>query len=258
MKKFALIIGGSSGLGLATAKKLGRSGFSLIIIHRDRRSVLEEFEGHMTELRSAGVQVLTRNVDATNRDKIKETIQSLREEVSGLKIDVMVHSISRGNLKPLIDDKEGGLTEEDISLTMDAMAINVFSWVKVLVGESLFAKGGRIITLTSAGSTKFWPGYGAVALAKASLEILTKYLAVELAKYDLRANVVNAGVTDTPSLKFIPGYDDLVRGATDRNPLGRMTLPTDVADAIYLLSLQEANWINGSIIHVDGGEHLVQ
>ncbi len=138
------------------------------------------------------------------------------------------------------------------------MAVNVLTWVQTLRKNSLIREGARIITLTSAGSTKYWSGYGAVALAKSSLEILTKYLAIEIAKYDMRANVINAGVTDTPSLQMIPGYDQLVEKASANNPLGRMTRPEDVANVVYLLSTPEANWINGTIINVDGGESLLQ
>lgn len=74
----------------------------------------------------------------------------------------------------------------------------------------------------------------------------------------MRANVINAGVTDTPSLALIPGYDELVAKATASNPLGRMTMPEDVANVVYLLSRPEADWINGTIINVDGGESLLQ
>ncbi len=257
-EKFALIVGGSSGIGLATAMKLSKAGFSLLIVHRDRRSVLEEFEKEVGILRQEGGLVITRNIDGTNSEKIEEAIQSFLAETPGLKLSLFLHSLSRGNLKALVSETEPTLSSEDLALTLDAMAINAFVWVKALIHHKLFAPKARVITLTSAGSTKYWPGYGAVAMAKASLEIMTRYLAVELSKYDLRANVIHAGITDTPSLRMIPGYEDLVRVSTERNPLGRMTQPEDIANTVYLLTLPEADWINGTILFADGGEHLVQ
>jgi enoyl-[acyl-carrier protein] reductase III len=258
MKKYALIIGGSSGMGLASAKKLGKEGHNIFIVHRDRRSVLAAFEAEVAALKGTGVDVFTYNVDGISPEKVQQTCQAFLETVTDLHFSVVLHAISRGNLKSFVSDDQPELTQEDLMLTIDAMAVNVLTWVQTLRKNNLIRANSRIITLTSAGSQKYWSGYGAVALAKASLEILTKYLAIELAKFNMRANVINAGITDTPSLQLIPGYDLLVANATANNPLGRMTTPEDVANVVYLLSTPEANWINGTIINVDGGETLVQ
>jgi len=80
-------------------------------------------------------------------------------------------------------------------------------------------------------------------------------MAVEFATYGLKTNVIQAGVTETASLKKIPGSDKLIKAGIKRNPLGRITKPEDVAGVIYLLCTDESFWINGAIIHVDGGEH---
>jgi enoyl-[acyl-carrier protein] reductase I len=68
--------------------------------------------------------------------------------------------------------------------------------------------------------------------------------------------VIQAGVTETPALRLIPGAQRLAANARQRNPFRRLTTPADVADVIYLLCLAEAAWINGTIIRVDGGEHI--
>ena len=80
-------------------------------------------------------------------------------------------------------------------------------------------------------------------------------MAIELSKYGLKTNLIQAGITETPSLKRIPGSEKLFTMAKERNPMGRLTTPIDVANVIYLLCSDEASWINGSLIHVDGGEH---
>lgn len=256
MSKWALILGGSSGIGLATAKKLGSHGFNLIVVHRDRRSELENIRSNLKEIESFGVLVKSFNFDATSDVKIEEHLPELISAVGSGKIRLMVHSISRGNLKPLIS-KDSSLTNQDLSLTIDAMAISLFTWVKQLIQNGVFEENAQIITLTSAGSHKYWPSYAAVGLAKSTLETLTNYLAVELAPLKIRINCIQAGITDTPSLKMIPGYEKLKKLSSENNPGKRMTKPEDVANAIYLLTLPEANWINGSHIHVDGGEHLL-
>jgi NAD(P)-dependent dehydrogenase (short-subunit alcohol dehydrogenase family) len=81
-------------------------------------------------------------------------------------------------------------------------------------------------------------------------------MAVELAPYGIRSNVIQAGVTDTPALKMIPGSNQIKAQAHLRNPFGRLTTPEDVANVILLLCMDEASWINGSLICVDGGERI--
>jgi enoyl-[acyl-carrier protein] reductase III len=80
-------------------------------------------------------------------------------------------------------------------------------------------------------------------------------MAVELGKFGLKTNLIQAGITNTPSLQRIPSSQQLLELTPARNPLGRMTRVEDIANAIFLLCLDEAAWINGSVIHVDGGEH---
>lgn len=257
MNKWALIIGGSTGIGLATAQKLGKSGWNLLIIHRDRRSVLDGIQADFEDIRQYMGQFHSFNFDATNPERLADHLRLFKEALGKDKIGLMVHSISRGNLKSFVSENEPELLDQDIQLTIDAMALNVLTWTRVLIKNGFFSKPAKIVTLTSMGNDRFWKGYGAIALAKSSLETLTKYLAVELAPYDIRINTIQAGVTDTPSLRMIPAYEKMIDLVKQNHPMGKMTRPEDVANAIYLLSLDEANWINGSIIHVDGGEHLL-
>lgn len=257
IKKTALILGGSSGIGLATAHKLAAEGFNLLLVHRDRRSVLENFEHEKSRMADLGVKVHSYNSDAVAADKVDELIEQFSKEVSTEGISVVLHAISRGNLKTTNPDLGASLTEQDLNLTMEAMAISFYSWVKKLHLKGLLNNNARLISLTSSGSTRYWKGYAAVGMAKAALENLTQYMAVEYGSVGYTVNAIHAGITDTPSLQMIPGYDLLKAGASAKNPKGRMTQPADVANAIYLLTRPEAAWINGSIIRVDGGEHFL-
>ncbi len=253
MSKKALIIGGSSGIGLATVKKLAANQFDIFIIHRDRRQDLAKFQETLDQLSDQfRVTLQAYNVDATNHEKIDGFLIDLTVDT----FDFVLHAVSRGNLKPMIGD-EATLSAQDMALTIDAMAINFHTWVAKLLNRKLISDGSRVIALTSEGNKKFWEGYGAVASAKAALENIAKYLAVELAPKGVSVNVIQAGVTDTPSLRLIPGSEKLISETVERNPSGRMTIPEDVANFIYLLTLPEAKWLNGSLIHVDGGEHLI-
>jgi len=254
MKKWALVLGGSSGMGLATVKKLANEGFYILLVHRDRRSAMEAF---LEEIKPFGDKIIAFNFDAINVEKIQENLGGIKSALNGNKIDFMVHSVSRGNLKPLISKGSPSLSDQDLILTLEAMALNVLTWTRLLIAENLFNSTAGIVTLTSAGSTRVWQGYAAVGIAKSALESLSKYLAAECAPIGIRVNTINAGITYTPSLQFIPNHEELMVKAKSINPMGRLTTPTDVANAIYLLTMPEAGWITGSLIHVDGGEHLV-
>ena len=254
--RHALIIGGSSGIGLATVKKLASHQCSISIVHRDRKQGVMELEETITQLRDEfRVSISNFNIDATNPEKISECITAIKDKGTP-NFDVVLHAVSRGNLKPFIADGPK-LTSQDLALTIEAMGTNLKLWLDELLASGMLSKGGKILTLTSEGNDKFWEGYGAVALAKSTLETLSKYLAIELAPKGITVNIIQAGVTDTPSLRLIPGSAELIEQSKKRNPYERLTTPEDVANTVFLLAQPEASWINGSLIHVDGGEHLI-
>ncbi len=258
--QWALILGASSGFGLATAKKLASHGMNICAVHRDRRGAMERIEKDFEEIRSFGHGLLTLNLDALSAEGMSSVTQLLREK-SGPQgqVKVLLHSIAYGNLKP-IAPVEGSETpvmeEEDMTRTIHSMGTSMLSWVQKLHKERLFAEDARVIGLTSEGNEIAWRGYAAVSAAKCALEAVSRSIAVEFAPFGIRSNIVQPGITDTPALRLIPGSDKMKESAIARNPLRRLTTPEDVANTIYLLSLEEAKWINGALIRVDGGEHV--
>jgi len=306
--EWALILGGSSGFGLATAKRLARGGLNVLIVHRDRRGAMKDIQPHFDELakiaedNGRGFHVW--NADAIAADKRSETLDEIVTAIGPEgRIRVLLHSIAFGNLKLIAPEKveprsagpnlaerlgfdsaklteiadelfEAGedglhpltsqpvypdssfLDEEDFSRTILAMGTSLLGWTQEIFRRGLFADDARIFGLTSEGNEVAWKGYAAVSAAKVSLEALARSIALEFGPYGIRCNVIQAGVTNTPALRAIPGSDQLKSQARLRNPGGRLTTPEDVAGVIYLLSQDEASWINGEVIRVDGGEHI--
>jgi NAD(P)-dependent dehydrogenase (short-subunit alcohol dehydrogenase family) len=148
------------------------------------------------------------------------------------------------------------IEEEDLERTIHAMGTSMLGWTQELHRRGLFAEDARVFGMTSEGNEVAWKGYAAVSAAKVALESVSRSIAVEMAPYGIRSNIIQAGVTDTPALRLIPGNAHLKATARRRNPFRRLTTPEDVARVIHLLSLPEAAWINGEVIRVDGGEHV--
>lgn len=254
--KYAVILGGSSGLGLATAKKLAHEGMNVIVIHRSRRSVMATYEDAVREMEVSGMHIHSFNTDALHPEKRKQTIEEILATIGKQSVKVLVHSIARGNLKPMYSEEGASLSNEDFKLTLDAMAVSYYDWVAAFAKADLFTTSPRAIAFTSEGSSRAWAHYGAVAAAKAALESISRGIALEFAPINLTSNCIQAGVTDTESLRLIPGSEQMKEMAVQRNPYKRLTLPRDVANAVYLLTRDEAAWINGAVIPVDGGEHI--
>ena len=176
--------------------------------------------------------------------------------LDGGKVKTLVHSVAKGNLKPMVSDTTPILQKDDFELTIQTMGISLYDWVKAVFEAKLFSKDARVVSFTSEGNKKAWRNYAAVSAAKVTLEAITRNIALEFARFGIKANCIQAGVTDTASLRMIPGSDRIKEHSLQRNPFNRLTLPEDVADVVYLLSKDEAAWINGTIIPVGGGEHI--
>jgi len=254
---WALILGGSSGLGYASAKKLAKHGMNIIIIHRDRRSEIPDIEEAFDEIRNSGVKLESFNADAVKKESREQLVGEIKSILGeNGRIRTLLHSIAKGNLKPMIGE-DHLLENIDFQLTIDAMALSLYDWTQAIFRNNLFTSDARVISFTSDGNKKAWKNYAAVSAAKVTLEAITRSMALEFAKHGIRANCIQAGITVTRSFQMIPGNETLRVHALKHNPFKRLTVPDDVANAVYLLSKDEASWITGTIIPVNGGEHLM-
>jgi len=260
-KKWALILGASSGFGGASAIELAKNGYSIIGIHLDRQITIPNVNQIIKKIEKTGNQAIFFNINAADAIKRNDVLDEIKERASAKgnpKVRVVIHSLAFGTLKPYISkDPNECLTQAQMVMTQDVMAHSLVYWVQGLVQRDLLAEGGRIFGLTSAGNKTVIPSYGAVSAAKSALESHIRQLAVELGPMKVTANAILAGVTDTPALKKIPGNAEMLYSAKKKNPGNRLTTPEDIAKAIVLLSDKSADWISGNVIGVDGGESIV-
>lgn len=258
---WALILGTSSGFGGATAVELSKKGMNIFGIHLDRQTTMPTVNQIIRDIKHAGSKVVFFNINAADSIKRNETLDEIQERFSseqGSTIKVVVHSLAFGTLKPFIAKKSfDEITQAQMEMTLDVMAHSLVYWIQGLLSRNLMRSGSRIFALTSAGAHTVIPTYGAVSAAKAALESHIRQLSMELGPVGITANAILAGVTDTPALRKIPGYLNMLHNAKLKNPQQRLTSPEDVARAISLLAQDDSYFISGNIIGVDGGEDKV-
>jgi enoyl-[acyl-carrier protein] reductase III len=250
---WALILGASSGFGAATSQALARAGMDIVGIHLDPKATLPRAKAVQAELEAVGRKALFINMNAADTRKRAKAVERMKEV--GVKVKVLLHSLAFGSLRPYVaETREDSLDQKQMEMTLDVMAHSLVYWVQDLAWADLFADDARIYAMTSEGNQRVMPTYGAVSAAKVALESHIRQLSYELAPRNIKVNAIQAGVTDTPALRMIPGHQRVIEGTLSRNPYHRLTQPEDVADAIVAFSRPELAWMTGNIIRVDGGE----
>ncbi len=261
-RKWALVLGASSGFGEAISLALARAGRNVFGVHLDRRATLANVDRIQSEIAAAGGKAVFFNVNAADAEKRAEVVAEMNRVLAGegspAGVDVLVHSLAFGTLKPFVADTAAdSITRTQMDMTLDVMAHSLVYWTQDVLQAGLMGPGSHVYAMTSAGGHRIWPSYGAVSAAKSALESHCRQLAVELVPRKIGVNAVRAGVTDTPALRKIPGNALMIEHCLAIHPAKRLTTPADVAAVIVALSRPDTTWLTGNVLGVDGTEDLV-
>jgi len=245
--KVALITGSGRGIGRAIAIRLAQQGADIVVNFFRNRPTAEETAGAIRALGRRAVIVKAHVGDVAQLQRLFETV---REEFGYL--DIFVANAASGVPKPIL---EADLKGWDWSLNINARSLFLGAQEAVKLMER--RRGGRIIAITSLGSTRVLPNYGTIGVSKAAIDALVRYLAVELAPRGITVNAIAPGVVDTHALTFFPERERILQYSREHTPAGRLCTPEDVADVAAFLCSDAAAMIVGQIITVDGGASLL-
>jgi NAD(P)-dependent dehydrogenase (short-subunit alcohol dehydrogenase family) len=247
--KFAVITGGGTGIGLATARLLGKEGVRICIIGR-REDVLDEA---MDSMREQGVDVMHYKLDVSNSSLVKQLFEILKGKVE--KIDILVNNagVYRGATFSELDERDW-----DDSFDINVKGIYLMTRSLLPLMES---HGAAVVNISSTLAFQVVPGASVYSASKAAVVSLTKSMALELADRGIRVNCVCPGIIDTPIQDPVLGTGETRRKKLEdigkTFPLGRVGSSKDIAAAVRYLSSDSASWITGSVLTVDGGISLL-
>ena len=240
--RVALITGGSRGLGAATAVHLARWGCRVAITYRQQPEAAAEVVNMCNELTSGARSV---QMDLVSEESVRSGFESLELD----QLDFLIANAAATALKPLLS-----LKMHQIDKTF-AISVRHFILLTQLAYPLLEKTSGRIIAVSGADTVGYIPTHGLLAAAKSSMETLVKYLAAELGPTGVTSVGILPGYIDTDSIQMMTGplYEPLKQAEIATHPLREAASPEQAAEAIALMCLPEARWLNGQVIHNDGG-----
>ena len=243
--KIALITGGSRGIGRAVGLRLTDSGFTKIIIGYLQNEKEAKKTCKMIQTKGGEGNLASGNL--ANLDDVDQMFIKIQESIDH--IDSIIHCAALNTFKPLTRIKPN---QWDLTLNINTRGF-LYIVQKCL---PLMRSGGTVIAVSSIGSQRFIPNYGAMGPAKAALESVIKYLAVELAPLNIRVNGVSGGLIQTDSLQKFPDYQKMIEEIQNLSPVKRIGKPEEIAAIVSFLASDEARFIYGQTIIADGGISL--
>lgn len=241
--KTALITGSSRGIGRAMALKFGSLGADIILHYR---SNVAEAEAVEKELSQYSIKVAKYGADLSDLESVKRWLEEIK--LLHEKIDIYVANAAATAFKPMEEIREHHIAKTmNITVTSFILALNTL--------KPRIPRGGKILTISGIDTKKYCVNHGLLAAAKAALEMLTRYYAMEWQSNGIMVHGLNPGIVDTDSMRIYFGeaYEQVRDDLSKMIPMGKLMPPEDVAEIAAFLLTPAADWLNGETIYADGG-----
>lgn len=240
--KIAIVTGGNSGLGFATAQKLCDNGIKTYIIGRTKYKT----ENACTEIGSNAIPVI---FDLNNLVGIPAMIQDIAKNGN---IDILVNNAGINMKKDFTE-----VTDEDFLTIIHTNLLSVFAISREVVKVMKQHGGGNIVNISSMASQYGLPRVIAYSASKGAIETITRAMAVELAQFGIRINCIAPGFIKTKmTAKALNSDPERMQKVLGRTPMGTMGEPSNIADAVYFYSTNESSFVTGTVLPVDGGNSI--
>jgi len=239
-QKVAIVTGGASGLGYAIAKKFAENNVRTIIMGRNELKLKEACA-------SLGENTEYIKCDVTEFTSLPHIVDTIIKKYG--KIDILVNNAGIHLKKPFLD-----VTDEEFQEVMLTNTAAVFSMTREVVRAMKVRQSGSVLNISSMAAQYGIPLVIAYSAAKAAVEGMTRNMAVELSPEGIRVNCIAPGFIKTKmSGKALDNDPERKRKVLSRTPMGRLGTPDEVADAAFYLTSDEASFITGVVLPVDGG-----
>lgn len=241
--KIAIVTGGAGGIGKAQALALADAGADVIVTSRK----IEHLEAVVKEIQAKGRKSLAISCEVSDENSVINMVNKVVENFP--RIDILVNAAGIGIYKPA-----DVITLEEWQKVMDTNTRGTFLCCRTVGKEMIKQKDGRIINVSSVRGRYGLPsGYIAYCPSKGGVDMITRTLACEWAKYNILVNAVAPTIVETELTKANLSNPDYAKMMKARIPLGRWAMPEDVAGATVFFATPAASFITGQILYIDGG-----
>ncbi len=242
MNKTALITGAAAGIGKACALRLARDGIAVGVLDLN----LEGCEKVVAEIQAMGGKAIALQANVADREQVTAAVVKLREAFGP--VSILVNNAGISVFKPFLD-----VTEEIWDRTMAINLKGPYLCTQAVLPDMLAAGWGRIVNISSSSTQGGAPNMSPYVASKGGLVGFTKALALEFARSGVTVNNIPPGFIDTPMLRASP-LD--IEATSTRSPMGRPGTPEDIAGACAYLCSEEAGYLTGVTLSVNGGRYL--
>ncbi len=243
--KTALVTGGSRGIGRAICLELASRGADICFNYLRNHSAARAVE---TELTTLGIEAMRHRANLADDGAIQSLVDAVIERFG--KIDILVNNAASGVMR---SSRELSEKHWDWTQSINAKA----PWRLAALASAHMPRGSRVINISSPGSNRVLPQYFPVGVSKATLDAVTRYMAIDLSDQGIAVNAVSASFVETDALDAFPDELGIREVALRATPAGRTVTPEDVAKVVAMLCSSDAEMIRGQVIAVDGGEMLM-